>query len=215
MPSFIRAGRVVGALDRLLQHDGHGDDDEQPGRGARHVAARLGGDPGALSRPAGMRLPHRQADRRDGARGPQAVGHPDARRVPSTRSRSTRRSAARPTRRSTSPPSPATSGVELPLDDWEEHGHEVPLLVNLQPAGEYLGEDYYRAGGVPAVVGAADGQGPDPRGRDDRQRQDHRRQLPRRARSRTSAVIRPFDEPLKHERRLHRAAAATCSTPRS
>jgi dihydroxy-acid dehydratase len=29
----------------------------------------------------------------------------------------------------------------------------VPLLVNLQPAGEYLGEDYYRAGGVPAVVG--------------------------------------------------------------
>ena len=31
-------------------------------------------------------------------------------------------------------------------------GHKVPLLVNLQPAGEYLGEDYYQAGGVPAVV---------------------------------------------------------------
>ncbi len=43
-------------------------------------------------------------------------------------------------------------GVDLPLKDWETVGHRVPLLVNLQPAGEYLGEDYYRAGGVPAVV---------------------------------------------------------------
>lgn len=44
-------------------------------------------------------------------------------------------------------------GVELSLEDWERFGHDVPLLVNLQPAGEYLGEDFYRAGGVPAVVG--------------------------------------------------------------
>jgi dihydroxy-acid dehydratase len=43
-------------------------------------------------------------------------------------------------------------GVELGIDDWQTHGRDVPLLVNLQPAGEYLGEDYYRAGGVPAVV---------------------------------------------------------------
>jgi Dihydroxyacid dehydratase/phosphogluconate dehydratase len=43
-------------------------------------------------------------------------------------------------------------GVDLPLKDWETIGHKIPLLVNLQPAGEYLGEDYYRAGGVPAVV---------------------------------------------------------------
>ena len=43
-------------------------------------------------------------------------------------------------------------GVELNTDDWEKHGYKVPLLVNLQPAGEYLGEDFYRAGGVPAVV---------------------------------------------------------------
>jgi dihydroxy-acid dehydratase len=43
-------------------------------------------------------------------------------------------------------------GVELNVDDWQRHGHKVPLLVNLQPAGEYLGEDFYRAGGVPAVV---------------------------------------------------------------
>jgi len=44
-------------------------------------------------------------------------------------------------------------GVELTLADWEAYGADVPLLVNLQPAGEYLGEDYYRAGGVPAVMG--------------------------------------------------------------
>jgi dihydroxy-acid dehydratase len=44
-------------------------------------------------------------------------------------------------------------GVELSLADWEEHGANVPLLVNVQPAGTYLGEDYYRAGGVPAVMG--------------------------------------------------------------
>ncbi len=44
-------------------------------------------------------------------------------------------------------------GVDLTLADWEATGADVPLLVNLQPAGEYLGEDYYRAGGVPAVMG--------------------------------------------------------------
>lgn len=43
-------------------------------------------------------------------------------------------------------------GVPLNNDDWQALGHHVPLLVNLQPAGEYLGEDYHRAGGVPAVV---------------------------------------------------------------
>ncbi|MDB5707541.1 MAG: dihydroxy-acid dehydratase [Sphingomonas bacterium] len=44
-------------------------------------------------------------------------------------------------------------GVELSLADWEEHGADVPLLVNLQPAGIYLGEDFHHAGGVPAVMG--------------------------------------------------------------
>lgn len=44
-------------------------------------------------------------------------------------------------------------GVALDNDDWQNIGHDVPLLVNLQPAGEYLGEDYQQAGGVPAVVG--------------------------------------------------------------
>jgi dihydroxy-acid dehydratase len=44
-------------------------------------------------------------------------------------------------------------GIKLTNDDWQRLGHKVPLLVNLQPAGEYLGEDYHRAGGVPAVMG--------------------------------------------------------------
>jgi dihydroxy-acid dehydratase len=43
-------------------------------------------------------------------------------------------------------------GVELAIDDWEKVGYDVPLLVNIQPAGDYLGEDYYRAGGLPAVM---------------------------------------------------------------
>jgi len=43
-------------------------------------------------------------------------------------------------------------GVRLDMEDWESVGHKVPLLVNLQPAGKYLGEEFHRAGGVPAVV---------------------------------------------------------------
>ena len=43
-------------------------------------------------------------------------------------------------------------GVSLVIEDWEKIGYDVPLLVNMQPAGEYLGEEYYRAGGLPAVI---------------------------------------------------------------
>jgi dihydroxy-acid dehydratase len=43
-------------------------------------------------------------------------------------------------------------GVPLTVDDWQQVGHEIPLLVNMQPAGQYLGEEFHRAGGVPAVV---------------------------------------------------------------
>ena len=50
-------------------------------------------------------------------------------------------------------------GVALNNDDWEKHGYDLPLIVNLQPAGEYLGEDFYRAGGVPAVVAELIAQG--------------------------------------------------------
>src|SRR5215510_1065786 len=43
-------------------------------------------------------------------------------------------------------------GVPLTIEDWEKHGYDVPLLVNMQPAGKYLGEEYFRAGGLPAVM---------------------------------------------------------------
>src|SRR6202034_2460120 len=43
-------------------------------------------------------------------------------------------------------------GIELTVDDWERIGLDVPLLVNMQPAGKYLGEEYFRAGGLPAVM---------------------------------------------------------------
>jgi dihydroxy-acid dehydratase len=43
-------------------------------------------------------------------------------------------------------------GVKLVIEDWEKIGYDVPLLVNMQPAGKYLGEEYYRAGGLPAVM---------------------------------------------------------------
>ena len=43
-------------------------------------------------------------------------------------------------------------GVELTNDDWQRVGHKIPLLCNVQPAGEYLGEDFHRAGGVPGVI---------------------------------------------------------------
>jgi dihydroxy-acid dehydratase len=87
-------------------------------------------------------------------------------------------------------------GVELTLADWEREGADVPLLVNLQPAGEYLGEDYYRAGGVPAVMGELyragmlDGEALTVNGRTvadniaEAQIEDEK-------------VIRPFDRPLK------------------
>ncbi|WP_245579837.1 IlvD/Edd family dehydratase [Brevibacterium album] len=43
-------------------------------------------------------------------------------------------------------------GVDVGLDEWQEHGHDVPLLLDMQPAGRFLGEEFFRAGGVPAVV---------------------------------------------------------------
>ena len=87
-------------------------------------------------------------------------------------------------------------GIEVTPDDWQRLGHRVPLLVNLQPAGEYLGEDYFHAGGVPAVVGelmAADAlphpDAPTVNGRSIGENCGTRR-------SETEDVIRPFDRPL-------------------
>lgn len=89
-------------------------------------------------------------------------------------------------------------GVELELKDWQTHGHDVPLLVNLQPAGEYLGEDYYRAGGVPAVVNQLMGQG--------LIREDaltvNGKTIGENCRGvaiEDEKVIRPFDQPLKEK----------------
>ena len=44
------------------------------------------------------------------------------------------------------------AGIELEPEVWTEHGYDLPLLVNMQPAGEYLGERFHRAGGVPAAM---------------------------------------------------------------
>ncbi|WP_140986761.1 IlvD/Edd family dehydratase [Asticcacaulis tiandongensis] len=87
-------------------------------------------------------------------------------------------------------------GVELSVEEWQEYGEEIPLLVNLMPAGEYLGEDYHHAGGVPAVVGQLIKQG-----------LIHENALTvngktigdncRNAIIEDERVIRPFDQPLK------------------
>jgi dihydroxy-acid dehydratase len=87
-------------------------------------------------------------------------------------------------------------GVELSLADWQAIGHDIPLLVNLQPAGDYLGEDYYHAGGVPAVVGELIGQGLIREGAitaNGRTIGDNCRD----ATTQLPDVIRPFDQPLK------------------
>ena len=87
-------------------------------------------------------------------------------------------------------------GVELSIDDWQTYGHDIPLLVNLQPAGEYLGEDYYHAGGVPAVVGELLRNGlifQDELTANGRTIGDNCRS----ATSSDERVIRPFAQPLK------------------
>ncbi|MCK0207362.1 dihydroxy-acid dehydratase family protein [Starkeya koreensis] len=89
-------------------------------------------------------------------------------------------------------------GVELSIDDWQTYGEDVPLLVNLQPAGEYLGEDYYHAGGVPAVVNQLMAQGliaEDAITANGRTLGDNCRA----ARIEDEAVIRPYERPLKEK----------------
>jgi dihydroxy-acid dehydratase len=89
-------------------------------------------------------------------------------------------------------------GVSLSVDDWQEFGRDIPLLVNLQPAGEYLGEDYYRAGGVPAVVselmrvGLIDESALTVNGKTIGENC-------RNARIEDEQVIRPFNRPLKEK----------------
>jgi dihydroxy-acid dehydratase len=86
-------------------------------------------------------------------------------------------------------------GIELCVDDWQTYGYEVPLLVNLQPAGEFLGEDFYRAGGVPAVVAQLMRQGlieEDALTANGRTIGDNCRA----AKIEDESVIRPFEHPL-------------------
>src|SRR5580658_3021600 len=87
-------------------------------------------------------------------------------------------------------------GVELSVEDWEKFGYDVPLLVNMQPAGEYLGEEYYRAGGLPAVMhelleaGRIHGDALTINGKT-------MAENVARAKASNPAVIRPYDKPLK------------------
>lgn len=51
-------------------------------------------------------------------------------------------------------------GVSLNCDDWEKVGYKIPLLLNVQPAGEWLCEEYHRAGGLPGKFGLSSSQFP-------------------------------------------------------
>lgn len=89
-------------------------------------------------------------------------------------------------------------GVDLPAKDWETVGHDIPLLANIQPAGQYLGEDYHRAGGVPAVMGELASAG--------KLRENAMTVSGKTAgenyknwRSLNEEVIRPYDRPLMQE----------------
>jgi dihydroxy-acid dehydratase len=87
-------------------------------------------------------------------------------------------------------------GVPLAIEDWEKIGYDVPLLVNMQPAGEYLGEEYYRAGGLPAVMhellkaGRLHGDALTVNGKTFAENVTQ-------AKATDERVIRPYDKPLK------------------
>ena len=91
------------------------------------------------------------------------------------------------------------AGIEITPDDWMKYGHDMPLLVNMQPAGKYLGERFHRAGGVPAVLcellraGKIDGNALTVTGRS--ARREHRR--PRISMDRE--VITPYEKPVQEK----------------
>ena len=89
-------------------------------------------------------------------------------------------------------------GVPLAIEDWQRLGHRIPLLVNMQPAGDHLGEGYFRAGGLPAVMGELLRAGklhPDVATVNGRTIGENYA----RARSADPDVIRSFDTPLKED----------------
>ena len=90
-------------------------------------------------------------------------------------------------------------GVPLDNDDWQKYGLDIPLLVNMQPAGKYLGEDYHRAGGVPGVVGELMAGGlvphPDVTTVNGKTLAENFRSQ----RSKSKDVIRPSTDPMKEQ----------------
>ncbi|NAZ36196.1 IlvD/Edd family dehydratase [Rubellimicrobium sp. CFH 75288] len=88
------------------------------------------------------------------------------------------------------------AGVDLHVTDWQRVGFDVPLLVNMQPAGQFLGEAFFRAGGVPAVMGELRKAG---RLHDTPMTVTGRPMGENLAgwESRDHAVIRPYDSPLR------------------
>jgi dihydroxy-acid dehydratase len=89
-------------------------------------------------------------------------------------------------------------GVPLSIEDWETIGYDVPLLVNMMPAGKYLGEEYYRAGGLPAVLheliqaGRIHADAPTINGKTIGENVQ-------RAKAHDADVIRPYQRPLKEK----------------
>ncbi|MFM7333745.1 MAG: IlvD/Edd family dehydratase [Tabrizicola sp.] len=87
-------------------------------------------------------------------------------------------------------------GVEVQPKDWQDHGHDVPLLADVQPAGRFLGERFHRAGGVPAVMqellaaGKLDGTCSTVTGQTVAENLEGRQAT-------DQQVIRPYDQPLK------------------
>ena len=90
------------------------------------------------------------------------------------------------------------AGVELDIKDWDRVGYDIPLLCNVMPAGEYLGEEFHRAGGVPAVMhellkaGKLDADAKTVNGRSIGENYAHTEASDRR-------VIKPYQEPMLHE----------------
>jgi dihydroxy-acid dehydratase len=89
------------------------------------------------------------------------------------------------------------AGIEITPEDWMEYGYDVPLLLNMQPAGKYLGERFHRAGGVPAIMWELEQQGllrskrPTVTGKTMAENLVDKESWDR-------EMIRPFADPLKH-----------------
>ena len=136
-----------------LQHDGHGFDNEFAGRSAGHVVTRLRHDS-----PLHMRNVRRLAYL-TGLRITEMVR--EGLRPSSILTREAFENAIVVNSAiggSTNSPIHLNAiarhiGVELNIEDWDKLGHDIPLLLNMQPSGAYLSEAYHRAGGVPAVFG--------------------------------------------------------------